>query len=103
MPTRLYAHLTWTTLQRQPLINAGVADFLRRFLPRKRSVTERECLPRASSRTLGGRLRSPQCRGAAAVDRDDVCRKLVSPTSDARGERASFRTPLGPSGDFSPS
>src|SRR5881397_1629315 len=37
MPARLYAHLTWTTLQRQPLINAGVADFLRRFLPREAS------------------------------------------------------------------
>ena len=33
MPVRLYAHLTWTTLQRQPLINHGVAEFLRRFLP----------------------------------------------------------------------
>lgn len=35
MPARLYAHLTWTTLQRQPLINPAVADFLRRFLPRE--------------------------------------------------------------------
>lgn len=35
MPVRLYAHLTWTTLQRQPLINPGAADFLRRFLPRE--------------------------------------------------------------------
>src|SRR5438552_18122529 len=32
VPVRLYVHLTWTTLQRQPLINHGVADFLRRFL-----------------------------------------------------------------------
>jgi len=35
VPVRLYVHLTWTTLQRQPLINHGVADFLRRFLPRE--------------------------------------------------------------------
>ncbi len=35
MPVRLYVHLTWTTLQRQPLINHGVADFLRRFLPQE--------------------------------------------------------------------
>src|SRR2546427_278968 len=35
MPVRLYVHLTWTTLQRQPLINSGVADFLRRFLPQE--------------------------------------------------------------------
>jgi len=35
VPIRLYAHLTWTTLQRQPLINPGVADFLRRFLSRE--------------------------------------------------------------------
>ena len=33
MPVRLYGHLTWTTLQRQPIINAGVAEFLHRFLP----------------------------------------------------------------------
>ncbi len=32
---RLYAHLTWTTLQRQPLISPEVAEFLRRFLPRE--------------------------------------------------------------------
>ena len=35
MPVRLYAHLTWTTLQRQSLISPGVAEFLRRFLPRE--------------------------------------------------------------------
>src|SRR5881296_3826002 len=35
VPVRLYVHLTWTTLQRQPLINHGVADFLRRFLRRE--------------------------------------------------------------------
>ena len=35
MPVRLYAHLTWTTLQRQPLVNSGAAAFLRRFLPRE--------------------------------------------------------------------
>ena len=35
MPVRLYAHLTWTTLQRQSLITPGVAEFLRRFLPRE--------------------------------------------------------------------
>src|SRR5207249_3649343 len=34
MPVRVYVHLTWTTLQRQPLINA-VAGFLRRFLPKE--------------------------------------------------------------------
>jgi putative transposase len=33
MPVRLFAHLTWTTAQRQPLINPDVAAFLRRFLP----------------------------------------------------------------------
>ena len=33
MPIRLYALVTWTTLRRLPLINARVADFLRRFLP----------------------------------------------------------------------
>jgi REP element-mobilizing transposase RayT len=33
MPATLYAHLTWTTLGRQPLIDAAVADMLRRFLP----------------------------------------------------------------------
>lgn len=35
MPVRLYVHLTWTTLQRQPLISAAVADFLRGFLRRE--------------------------------------------------------------------
>ncbi|MGH7546587.1 MAG: IS200/IS605 family transposase [Gemmatimonadales bacterium] len=35
MPVRLYTHLTWTTLQRQPLINPQAARFLRRFLPRE--------------------------------------------------------------------
>src|SRR6266516_2493952 len=35
MPVRVYVHLTWTTLQRQPLINSEVADFLRRFLPKE--------------------------------------------------------------------
>lgn len=35
MPARLYAHLTWTTLQRQPLIHPQVAAFLQRFLPRE--------------------------------------------------------------------
>src|SRR2546421_12870054 len=35
MPVRVYVHLTWTTLQRQPLINAEVAGFLRRFLPKE--------------------------------------------------------------------
>src|SRR5256885_2860756 len=35
MPVHLYAHLTWTTLQRQSFINLDVADFLRRFLPRE--------------------------------------------------------------------
>src|SRR5207253_9890790 len=34
MPVRVYVHLTWTTLQRQPLINA-VVGFLRRFLPKE--------------------------------------------------------------------
>ena len=29
MPVRVYVHLTWTTLQRQPLINAEVAGFRR--------------------------------------------------------------------------
>ena len=44
MPTKLYAHLTWTTLQRQPLINQTIADFLLGFLAR-------ECL-RHSARLL---------------------------------------------------
>ncbi|PYP21205.1 MAG: hypothetical protein DMD53_07740 [Gemmatimonadetes bacterium] len=35
MPVRLYAHLTWATLQRQSLISPAVAEFLRRFLPRE--------------------------------------------------------------------
>jgi REP element-mobilizing transposase RayT len=33
VPATLYAHLTWTTLERAPLIDAAVADLLRRFLP----------------------------------------------------------------------
>ncbi len=33
MPTTLYAHLTWTTYRRKPLIDGGVARFLRKFLP----------------------------------------------------------------------
>lgn len=32
MRHRLYYHITWTTLYRQPLINARCADFLCRFL-----------------------------------------------------------------------
>jgi putative transposase len=32
MPVCLYAHLTWTTLRRLPLLNADVARFLERFL-----------------------------------------------------------------------
>jgi len=32
MPVRLYAHLTWTTLRRLPLLNPDVARFLDRFL-----------------------------------------------------------------------
>jgi len=35
MPVRLFGHLTWTTLQRQPIINAGVAELLQRFLPQE--------------------------------------------------------------------
>ena len=35
MPVRLYAHLTWTTLQRQALITPDVVAFLHRFLPRE--------------------------------------------------------------------
>jgi REP element-mobilizing transposase RayT len=31
--TTLYAHLTWTTLRRAPLIDAAIADLLGRFLP----------------------------------------------------------------------
>ena len=33
MRHRLYAHLTWTTLDRAPLISAKLAEFLTRFLP----------------------------------------------------------------------
>ncbi|HVH68881.1 MAG TPA: transposase [Gemmatimonadales bacterium] len=33
MPVRLYALLTWTTLRRLPLINAGVVSLLSRLLP----------------------------------------------------------------------
>ena len=33
MPSHLYAHLTWTTLRRAPLIDTAVAAFLQRFLP----------------------------------------------------------------------
>jgi REP element-mobilizing transposase RayT len=33
MSVRSYAHLTWTTLGRQPLIDAPVAAFLHRMLP----------------------------------------------------------------------
>src|SRR5947208_15948287 len=32
MPVRLYAHLTWTTLRRLPLLNPDVARFLERFI-----------------------------------------------------------------------
>jgi putative transposase len=32
VPFRLYAHLTWTTFGRLPLIDTAVADFLARFL-----------------------------------------------------------------------
>ncbi len=32
MPVLIYAHLTWTTFARLPLVDAPVADFLRRFL-----------------------------------------------------------------------
>ncbi len=39
MPTTLYAHLTWTTFRRKPLIDGGVAIFLRKFLP----ATARRC------------------------------------------------------------
>jgi len=35
VPVRLYVHLTWTTLQRQALINRDVEAFLHRFLPRE--------------------------------------------------------------------
>ena len=35
MPVRLYAHLTWTTLQSQAIINPDVLAFLHRFLPRE--------------------------------------------------------------------
>jgi putative transposase len=31
MPVRLYAHLTWTTLRRLPLLNPEAASFLHRF------------------------------------------------------------------------
>ena len=33
MPSVFYAHLTWTTLGRAPLIDAPVAGFLQRFVP----------------------------------------------------------------------
>jgi REP element-mobilizing transposase RayT len=33
MPVHVYAHLTWTTLQRQPFINPAAAEFLHHFLP----------------------------------------------------------------------
>jgi putative transposase len=33
MSTTLYAHLTWTTLERAPLIDAAIGAMLRRFLP----------------------------------------------------------------------
>ncbi|MEE8115854.1 MAG: IS200/IS605 family transposase [Gemmatimonadales bacterium] len=33
MPVTLYAHLTWTTLRREPLIDKAIEEFLRRFLP----------------------------------------------------------------------
>ena len=33
MPVRIYAHVTWTTWGRLPLIDASVAAFLERFLP----------------------------------------------------------------------
>ncbi|MBI4420035.1 MAG: IS200/IS605 family transposase, partial [Gemmatimonadetes bacterium] len=33
MPVVFYAHLTWTTLARAPLIDAPVAAFLQRFVP----------------------------------------------------------------------
>jgi REP-associated tyrosine transposase len=32
MPVRIYAHLSWTTFGRLPLIDAPISDFLRRFL-----------------------------------------------------------------------
>ncbi|HEX9282416.1 MAG TPA: IS200/IS605 family transposase [Gemmatimonadales bacterium] len=33
MPVRIYAHLTWTTFGRLPLIDSGVVAFLEKFLP----------------------------------------------------------------------
>ena len=33
MPVTIYAHLTWTTHQRDPTIDAAGAEFLERFLP----------------------------------------------------------------------
>jgi REP element-mobilizing transposase RayT len=33
VPSTIYAHLTWTTLRRDPLITPAVAAFLLRFLP----------------------------------------------------------------------
>ena len=33
MPVHLYAHIVWTTLHRQPMIEPEVAAFLGRFLP----------------------------------------------------------------------
>src|SRR5688572_200275 len=35
MPTQLYCLITWTTLQRQALINEPIATFLRGFLARE--------------------------------------------------------------------
>lgn len=33
MPAHIYAHLTWTTFARLPLIDASVVGFLTKFLP----------------------------------------------------------------------
>jgi hypothetical protein len=41
MPVRLYVHLTWTTLQRQPLINAAVAS-IPNASPQRTQRTQRE-------------------------------------------------------------
>ena len=32
MPVRIYAHLTWTTFARLPLIDTAIAAFLEKFL-----------------------------------------------------------------------
>ena len=74
MPVRIYAHLTWTTFARLPLIDASIAAFLEKFLGA-------EC-ERQGTRMLGGRDSPRPC---ASIDR--APRRLQRPATRARSQR----------------